>query len=85
MGANTVKPDDVMHAAPQDARPLRFGIDIGGSKIEIVALERDGTERLRRRASTVPSRSSATASVLLPPRSTPMRMTAGQPFFCGDG
>ncbi len=31
---------------------MRFGIDLGGSKIEIVALAADGTERLRRRIAT---------------------------------
>ena len=41
--------------APGDATApprLRFGIDLGGSKIEIVALELDGGERLRRRVAT---------------------------------
>ncbi len=31
---------------------LRFGVDLGGTKIEIVALAPDGTERLRRRIPT---------------------------------
>jgi fructokinase len=31
---------------------VRLGIDLGGSKIEIVALDRDGGERLRRRVPT---------------------------------
>ena len=31
---------------------LRFGIDLGGSKIEIIALDADGGERLRRRVPT---------------------------------
>jgi fructokinase len=31
---------------------MRFGIDLGGTKIEIVALERDGTIRLRERRPT---------------------------------
>lgn len=31
---------------------LRFGIDLGGTKIEIVALDADGGERLRRRVAT---------------------------------
>lgn len=31
---------------------MRFGIDLGGTKIEIVALERDGTIRLRERCAT---------------------------------
>ena len=31
---------------------LRLGIDLGGSKIEIVALDEDGRERLRRRVAT---------------------------------
>src|SRR5690349_3709704 len=31
---------------------MRFGIDLGGTKIEIVALDRDGAVRLRRRVAT---------------------------------
>ncbi|MEC7547444.1 MAG: ROK family protein [Pseudomonadota bacterium] len=31
---------------------LQFGIDLGGTKAEIIALDREGNERLRRRAST---------------------------------
>ena len=31
---------------------IRFGIDLGGTKIEILALDRDGAERLRMRADT---------------------------------
>lgn len=31
---------------------MRFGIDLGGTKIEIVALERDGAVRLRKRTAT---------------------------------
>jgi fructokinase len=31
---------------------MRFGVDLGGSKIEIVALDADGNERLRRRVET---------------------------------
>jgi fructokinase len=37
---------------------MRIGVDLGGSKIEVVALERDGRERLRRREPT-PSHSAA--------------------------
>jgi len=36
----------------RDAPSLRLGIDLGGSKIEIVALDVHGTERLRRRVPT---------------------------------
>jgi len=36
----------------RDAPSLRLGIDLGGSKIEIVALDVHGTERLRRRIPT---------------------------------
>ena len=36
---------------PQGER-MRFGIDLGGTKIEIVALDRDGAVRLRRRVAT---------------------------------
>ena len=32
--------------------PLRFGIDLGGTKIEIAALAPDGKELLRRRVAT---------------------------------
>jgi fructokinase len=35
-----------------DAPSLRLGVDLGGSKIEIVALDTHGTERLRRRVPT---------------------------------
>lgn len=31
---------------------MRFGIDLGGTKIEIIALDDDGEERIRRRVST---------------------------------
>ena len=31
---------------------LRIGIDLGGTKIEIIALDADGGELLRRRVST---------------------------------
>ena len=31
---------------------LRFGVDLGGTKIEIIALGPDGRERLRRRIAT---------------------------------
>lgn len=31
---------------------IRFGIDLGGTKIELLALDRSGTERLRRRVAT---------------------------------
>lgn len=34
---------------------MRFGIDLGGTKIEIVALDRDGTVRLRERRATPPA------------------------------
>ena len=33
---------------------IRLGIDLGGSKIEIVALAADGSERFRRRVATPP-------------------------------
>ena len=47
-------PSSVNLPAHGDARkpPLRFGIDLGGSKIEIIALEPGGGERLRRRVAT---------------------------------
>ncbi|MEO8508738.1 MAG: ROK family protein, partial [Betaproteobacteria bacterium] len=31
---------------------IRLGIDLGGTKIEIIALDGDGAERLRRRVPT---------------------------------
>lgn len=34
------------------APPLRFGVDLGGTKIELIALDSDGRERLRRRVPT---------------------------------
>jgi len=34
---------------------MRFGIDLGGTKIEIVALDRDGAVRLRERRATPPA------------------------------
>ena len=37
---------------PSAGVPLRFGIDLGGSKIEIIALDSTGQERLRRRVAT---------------------------------
>jgi fructokinase len=36
----------------QLARELRFGVDLGGSKIEVLALDGEGRERLRRRIVT---------------------------------
>ena len=44
-----------MSASPADAaeRPaLRLGVDLGGTKIEIIALDAQGRERLRRRVAT---------------------------------
>jgi fructokinase len=49
MAASSVNLDP---SVSDDPPPLRLGIDLGGSKIEIVALERDGRERLRRRTAT---------------------------------
>jgi len=44
----------LVHPAAADpaANPVRLGIDLGGTKIEIVALDADGRERLRRRIAT---------------------------------
>jgi fructokinase len=50
--ATSTPPATSAHAADVDARSLRLGIDLGGSKIEIVALDASGTERLRRRVPT---------------------------------
>src|SRR6266581_3114463 len=36
----------------RDVRMIRFGIDLGGTKIEIIALAQDGRELLRRRVAT---------------------------------
>jgi predicted NBD/HSP70 family sugar kinase len=41
-----------MTAAKTPPAALRLGIDLGGTKIEIVALDHSGVERLRRRAAT---------------------------------
>ncbi len=38
--------------ADSNTPPLRLGIDLGGSKIEIIAFDADGRERLRRRIPT---------------------------------
>ncbi|MBL8787293.1 MAG: ROK family protein [Deltaproteobacteria bacterium] len=35
-----------------EARPFRVGVDLGGTKTEVVALTRDGTELVRRRVAT---------------------------------
>lgn len=37
---------------PAEPPAWRFGVDLGGSKIEIIALDRSGQERLRRRVPT---------------------------------
>lgn len=37
---------------PPSGANLRFGIDLGGTKIELIALDRDGRECLRRRIAT---------------------------------
>jgi fructokinase len=52
MAATADNVQDPVRGAREELPPLRFGIDLGGSKIEIVALERDGRERLRRRIGT---------------------------------
>lgn len=41
---------DAVH--PHDIGALRIGIDLGGTKTEIIALDAEGNERLRRRAPT---------------------------------
>ena len=35
--------------SPDSSAPMRIGIDLGGTKIEVAALDADGRERLRRR------------------------------------
>src|SRR3954466_7915925 len=35
-----------------DARPLRMGVDLGGTKIELAVFDEAGRERLRQRAAT---------------------------------
>lgn len=42
---------------------MRFGIDLGGTKTEIVALERDGAVRLRRRVATPPGYAATIAAI----------------------
>ena len=43
---------------------VRFGIDLGGTKIEIIALDRDGAELLRRRIATPQGDYGATVAAL---------------------
>jgi fructokinase len=50
--ASSPHPAPSLRAPGTDAPPLRLGVDLGGSKIEIVALDASGTERLRRRVPT---------------------------------
>ncbi len=45
--------------------PLRFGIDLGGSKIELIALDGDGMERLRRRVPTPQGDYAATVAAIV--------------------
>lgn len=44
--------------------PLRFGVDLGGSKIELIALAADGSERLRRRVPTPQGDYAATVAAI---------------------
>jgi predicted NBD/HSP70 family sugar kinase len=37
---------------PESTTGVRFGIDLGGTKIELIALDRTGRELLRRRIAT---------------------------------
>lgn len=54
-----------MATAPQrDDRALRVGIDLGGTKIEVIALDRDGRERIRRRTATPSGGYAATLSAI---------------------
>jgi fructokinase/N-acetylglucosamine kinase len=46
------------------ASPLRFGVDLGGTKIELIALDPDGQELLRRRVPTPQNDYLATVSTL---------------------
>ncbi len=58
--ASLVPMDAILHAIfPADARsairdssPVRIGIDLGGTKIEAIALDADGRERFRHRVAT---------------------------------
>lgn len=52
-------------AGKQLARELRFGVDLGGSKIEILALDGEGRERLRRRSVTPQGDYAATLDVVV--------------------
>ena len=45
-------PDSSPLATTPPAAPLRLGVDLGGTKIEIAALDPTGAERLRRRVAT---------------------------------
>jgi len=43
---------DLVAISPDDASSIRLGIDLGGTKIEIIALDSQGNERLRKRVPT---------------------------------
>ena len=45
--------------------PVRFGIDLGGTKIEILALDEAGNELLRRRVATPASEYAATVKIIV--------------------
>src|ERR1700761_9551477 len=52
MAASSVNREAASHGAGEASPDVRLGVDLGGSKIEIVALDRYGGRRLRRRRPT---------------------------------
>ena len=52
MSATTVDSRDTHAVAAGAASRLRLGIDLGGTKIEVIALDAAGIERFRRRVAT---------------------------------
>jgi fructokinase len=64
---------------------LRLGIDLGGTKTEIVALDADGTERLRHRAATPRGDYEATVELIGSLVDDAERSLGAQQCACGVG
>lgn len=63
---------------------MRLGVDVGGTKIEVVVLEADGAERLRRRIAT-PQREYSAALVTLAEHVLTAEKDAGERCTVGVG
>src|SRR3954453_18711637 len=63
---------------------LRLGVDIGGTKVEVAVLNRDGTERLRHRT-PAPSADYDSAGQALAERIAPAWPEVGEPCSVGIG